>query len=328
MSRFEPIRVLNTKYAYALGVIRAHEVKLISKKRFEELLTSEDVNEFITALYETDYGQYLRNVGKYQFEDSLQNAKVALYDEIAKLIDDVEVMRMLRAKYDFHNAAVLLKGKIAEENFADRCSPLGSIPVSELEQIFKEEKYGQLPGYLERAVRAGIEAYYSTDRNVQRLSFAVDSVMAETLTSYSENYFLNSYYRLWVDLTNMKIIIRLFFLEKYRQLSSFALLGGGNVYRDKIKKAKIDDVSSLEAIYRGTIYNSLLQWKDSFSVLERECERMLVSYLKSVAFESIGVEPIISYLLIRENEIRNLRIIFIGKMNGVEDNLIKERLII
>jgi V/A-type H+-transporting ATPase subunit C len=303
-------------------------VRLISKKRFEELLTSEDVPELIAALHDTDYAQYLRNIGNAGFEGALQDAKVTLYNDIEKLINDVEIMKTLRAKYDFHNIAVLLKGKIAEQNFADKCSPLGSVPIPILEQIFKEEKYGQLPVYLKKGVEAGIEAYYSTESNPQRLSFAIDSVMAETLTSYSENSFLNNYYRLWVDLTNLKTILRLFFLQKYQELIGFAVLYGGNIGVEDIKKARMENEDSLETIYRGTIYNSLLEWRNSFYILERECENLLISYLKSVAFESIGVEPVISYLLIRKNEIRNLRTLFIGKTNGVEESLIKERLVI
>jgi V/A-type H+-transporting ATPase subunit C len=328
VNRFETVRVLDTKYTYALGVIRAREVRLISKKRFEELLTSEDVPELVAALHDTDYGQYLRNIGDAGFEGALQDAKVALYNDIGKLINEVEIMKTLRAKYDFHNIGVLLKGKIAEQDFSDKCSPLGSIPVSELIQIFNEEKYGQLPAYLKKGVETGIEAYYSNERNPQRLSFAIDSVMAETLTTYSENSFLNKYYRLWVDLTNLKTILRLFFRQKYQELIGFAVLYGGNIGVEAIRKARMENIDSLEIIYRGTIYNYLLQWKDSFSVLERECEDMLISYLKSVAFEAIGVEPVISYLLIRENEIRNLRTVFIGKTSGVGENLIKERLII
>jgi len=328
VNRFETVRVLDTKYTYALGAIRAREVRLISKKRFEELLTSEDVPELIAALHDTDYGQYLRNIGNAGFEGALQDAKVALYNDIEKLINDGEIMKVLRAKYDFHNIAVLLKGKIAEQDFSDKCSPLGSIPVPILEQIFKEEKYSQLPVYLKKGVEAGIEAYYSKEHNPQRLSFAIDSVMAETLTSYSENSFLNNYYRLWVDLTNLKTILRLFFLQKYQELIGFAVLYGGYIGGEAIKKARMENADSLETIYRGTIYNYLLEWKNSFSVLERECENMLISYLKSVAFESIGVEPVISYLLVRENEIRNLRTVFIGKTSGVGENLIKERLII
>ena len=328
MNRFETIRVLDTKYAYALGVIRAREVRLLTKKRFEELLSTESVGELMAALHDTDYGQFFRNISKSQVEEALHTAKIALYNDIGKIIADDEIMEVLRVKYDFHNIAVLLKGKIAEEDFTGKCSSLGSIPVSKLDGIFKEEKYGHLPGYLQQAVKKGIDVYYANEHNPQRLSFAVDSIMAETLTSYIENPFLNKYFKMWVDVTNLKIILRLLFLEKYQELIDFAVLPGGNIEKDTIKKAKIDNADSLEELYRGTIYNSLLQWKDSFSILEKEIERLLISYLSSVAFESIGVEPIIAYLLIKENEIRNLRIIFIGRMNGVSEDLIKERLII
>ncbi len=328
MNRFETIRVLDTKYTYALGVIRAREVKLLTEKRFDELLSSEDVGELMSALHDTDYGEHLRNVGKYEAEQALHAAKIALYYDVEKLIDDFEIMRILRAKYDFHNIKVLLKGKIAEEDFTDKCSSLGSIPVSKLAQIVQEEKYGHLPEYLRVAVEKGINAYYSNDHNPQRLSFTVDSIMADTLTSYTENPFLVKYYKFWVDLTNMKIILRLLFLERYQELIDFAVLPGGNIGEDTIKKAKIENSDFLDDLYRGTIYNSLLEWKDSFSLLEKESEKMLISYLNSVAFEAIGVEPVIVYLFIKENEIRNLRIIFIGKMNGVGEDLIKERLII
>lgn len=328
VNRFETVRVLDTKYTYALGVIRAREVKLLTAKRFEELLSTADVEELMAALHDTDYGQFFRNIKKSEAEQALGESKVALYNDAEKLIGNTEVMGMLRAKYDFHNVKVLLKGKISEEDFTDKCSHLGSVPVSKIHEIFKEEKYSYLPEYLKRAAESGIDVYYSTDHNPQYLSFTVDAIMAETLTSYMENSFLNNYYKMWVDLTNLKIILRLLFLEKYQDLIEFAVLPGGNIGEDKIKKAKIESPDSLEDFYRGTVYSSLLEWKDSFSVLERESEKLLISYLKSVAFESIGVEPVIAYLLLKENEIRNLRVIFIGKMNGVGEDLIKERLII
>ncbi len=328
VNRFETVRVLDTKYTYALGVIRAREVKLLTEKRFEELLSSTDVGELMAALHDTDYGQFFRNIKKSEGEQALEDSKIALYDDLEKLIDNTDVMRILRAKYDFHNVKVLLKGKISEADFSDKCSYLGSVPVSKIQEIFKEEKYSYLPEYLKRAAEVGIDVYYSADHNPQSLSFTVDNIMAETLTSYTENSFLNNYYKMWVDLTNLKIILRLLFLEKYQELIGFAVLPGGNIGADKIKKAKIESPDSLEDFYRGTVYNFLLEWKDSFSLLERQSEKLLVSYLKSVAFEAIGVEPVIAYLLLKENELRNLRIIFIGKMNGVGEDLIKERLII
>ena len=328
VNRFKTVRVLDTKYTYALGVIRAREVKLLTEKRLEELLSSADVGELMAALHDTNYGPFFRNIKKSEAEKALGESKIALYDDLEKLIDNFEIMRVLRAKYDFHNVKVLLKGKISEEDFSDKCSPLSSVPVSKIIEVFKEEKYSYLPEYLRKAVELGISVYYSKDHNPQLLSFTVDAVMAETMTSYSENSFLSNYYRLWIDLVNLKIILRLLFLEKYQELIEFAVLPGGNIGQERIKNARIENPDSLEDFYRGTIYSPLLQWKDSFSVLERESEKLLVSYLKSVAFEAIGVEPVIAYLLLKENEIRNLRVIFVGKVSGVSEDLIKERLII
>lgn len=328
VNRFKTVRVLDTKYTYALGVIRAREVKLLTEKRFEELLSSADTEELMSALHDTSYGQFFRNINRSEAEKALGESKIALYNDLEKLIDNFDIMSVLRAKYDFHNVKVLLKGKISEEDFSDKCSSLSSIPVSKMVEVFKEEKYSYFPLYLRKAIESGISTYYSKDHNPQALSFAVDAIMAETLTSYTENSFLNDYYKLWVDLTNLKIILRLLFLEKYQELIEFAVLPGGNIGKERIKNAKIENSDSLEDFYGGTIYSSLLQWKDSFSVLERESEKLLISYLNSVAFESIGVEPVISYLLLKENEIRNLRVIFIGKINGVGEDLIKERLII
>jgi len=328
VNRFETVRVLDTKYTYALGVIRAREVKLLTGKRFEELLSTADVEELMAALHDTDYGQFFRNIKESEAGQALGEAKVALYNDIEKLIDNSEVMSILRAKYDFHNVKVLLKGKISEEDFSDKCSSLGSVTVSKMVEIFKEEKYSYLPEYLKKAVESGIDVYYSTNHNPQYLSFTVDAIMAAKLTSYMENSFLNNYYKLWVDLTNLKIMLRLLLLEKYEELISLAVLPGGNIGEDKIKKIKIENPDSVEDFYRGTVYSSLLEWKDSFSVLERESEKLLIFYLKAVAFESIGVEPVVAYLLLKENEIRNLRVIFIGKMNGVGEDLIRDRLII
>ena len=244
VNRFKTVRVLDTKYTYALGVIKAREVKLLTKKKLEELLSSADVVELMAALYDTIYGQFFRNIRKSEAEKALGESKIALYDDLEKLIDNFDIMSILRAKYDFHNVKVLLKGKISEEDFSDRCSALGSIPVSKMVEVFKEEKYSYLPLYLRKAVENGISVYYSKDHNPQLLSFAVDAIMAETLTTYTENSFLNDYYKLWIDLTNLKIILRLLFLEKYQELIGFAVLPGGNIGEDKILKARIENPDS------------------------------------------------------------------------------------
>lgn len=328
MNKFKKVKVLDTTYTYPLGVIRSREVKLLTGKDYEELISSRDENELLTALHDTLYGKFLRNMDAGEFEEGLRNARVSLYNEMEKFIDHPELMEKIRADFDFLNITILLKGSIAEEDYTEYCSPLGTIPVERLNPIFKEEKYEKLPEHLHRAVQEGIEAYYSSDHNPQMLNFAIDRVMTEFITLEVDNDFLQEYYKIKVDCTNMKTILRLFFLERYEELIEKAILPGGKIRREEIISQNFENPDSIVDFYHRTIYEPLIQWKDSFAVLDREIEKFLLSFLRSVAFESIGVEPIIAYLFKRDNEIRNIRLIFIGKINGVQEDVIKERLVV
>lgn len=330
MNRFPKVRTLDTNYAYAAGVVSAKETKLFDSKHLEQLISSKDGRELIAALHDSDYGHFFRQLDSpHRFEETLEDARIELYNEIQDLIDNSELLNVLRARFDFHNITVLLKGKIAEEEFLPYCSRMGTIPLDRLASIFEEERYNRLPDYLKKATEQGIEAYYAHHHNPQLLNIRIDSAMADFLTSNEESDYLRSYYRVWVDVTNLKTILRLFFLNRYKELAEYALLSGGFIASEKILSWKLQEsVESLEGFYRGSIYADLLKYRASFSELEKACEHLLLLYIKSVAYESIGVEPIICYLFLKENEIRNLRLIFIGKINGVKDEEIKERLII
>lgn len=52
----------------------------------------------------------------------------------------------------------------------------------------------------------------------------------------------------------------------------------------------------------------------------------MTNYLKKAKLISFGPEPIIAYIFAKENEIKAVRIILTGKKNGVDPDIIKERL--
>jgi V/A-type H+-transporting ATPase subunit C len=329
LNKFEKIRVIDTRYSYQIGVIKAKETRLFDRKRFEQFISSEDAKELVSALHDTDYGEYFRSIENYfQYEEALLNARIDLYKEIENFINNEELINVLRSQFDFHNITVLLKGKIADMDFSSFCLPLGTIPINELESIFKEESYDRLPIYLQETVREGIEAYFTHNHDIQLLNLCIDSKMAEYLTTFTKNDFLIGYYKRWIDVTNLKTILRLFFLERYNELIQFALLPGGYIAKEEIIEKKLEGVESLDDIYHSSIYRGLLEHRESFSLVEQSALLLLLSYIRSVAYESIGVEAVISYFLIKENEIRNLRLIFTGKVNNVEDIILKDKLIL
>jgi V/A-type H+-transporting ATPase subunit C len=51
-----------------------------------------------------------------------------------------------------------------------------------------------------------------------------------------------------------------------------------------------------------------------------------VEYLNRAKYIPFGPEPLVAYVLGRENEVKSLRIILAGKVNGLSDQEIGERL--
>jgi len=48
--------------------------------------------------------------------------------------------------------------------------------------------------------------------------------------------------------------------------------------------------------------------------------------MKDAKYVSFGPEPVIAYIFAKENEIKLIRIIMVGKINGIDGEVIRERL--
>lgn len=65
--------------------------------------------------------------------------------------------------------------------------------------------------------------------------------------------------------------------------------------------------------------------KISKSVFECWCDNKIVEDIKSQKYDSFSIGPIIAYVIARENEIKTVKIILSGKINGFDNEFIKER---
>jgi len=64
----------------------------------------------------------------------------------------------------------------------------------------------------------------------------------------------------------------------------------------------------------------------SLTKLEKLSDNYIMNYVKKSRFVTFGVEPLIGYLVAKESEIRNVRIVMVGKINGISPEIIRERL--
>ena len=59
--------------------------------------------------------------------------------------------------------------------------------------------------------------------------------------------------------------------------------------------------------------------------MEKILDEYLMGFIKS-RYIAMGVEPVIAWLFYKEAEIRNVRLILTGKINGISHKIIRERL--
>ncbi|MCK5173245.1 MAG: V-type ATPase subunit, partial [Planctomycetes bacterium] len=78
-----------------------------------------------------------------------------------------------------------------------------------------------------------------------------------------------------------------------------------------------------DVLERGVSY---LSREKSFLHVEKECEDHLVGFLKTTRSITAGPQPVIAYLLMKENEIRTVRMLLTAKKNGLDTKIILDRL--
>ena len=61
-------------------------------------------------------------------------------------------------------------------------------------------------------------------------------------------------------------------------------------------------------------------------VLYKYAWHFIMSYIKDAKYKSLTMEPMVAYIYARETEVKTVRIIMSGKINGIEADIIKERL--
>jgi V/A-type H+-transporting ATPase subunit C len=194
--------------------------------------------------------------------------------------------------------------------------------------------------YLIRAAEAAV-ADYRAHEGPEELDQAVDRVYQEYLVALagsSGTAFLRGWVARWADLTNLRTFLR--FALAGREATSLrrALLDGGLMGLDHLERAyrgasgpaeRLKTVLTLPeaAPYRQVVEEGLrlFEAEGLLHGFERASEAFLLEYLRQAKHETTGFAPVWAYLMAKEQEVRLLRLILVGKSAGVSPAELRER---
>jgi V/A-type H+-transporting ATPase subunit C len=311
--------VIGSKYAYSFGRVKALEAALVDKAQFKRMAEAPTAAEAAKILSETAYAD-LEGADIPTIENVLQEELRKVYDLAQHISPKKEITDLLQMRYDFHNAKALLKAEVASREPA-YLIPLGIVEIEKLKKGFKE-RIKDLPAPLAQAVEKARLRYEETN-DTQVIDFVIDSEYVRSLLEHSQGYpFLKEFFQMKIDLENIRNFVR---CQRFNVDFAKVYLEGGTVDLKTFETLQGESVESLtHAVqtrnYSHVVEEGLKDYEEThrLTLYEKLTEDFLIEHLKRAKMVTLGIEPLLGYILAKEREIKQIRLILLGKLKGVD----------
>lgn len=322
----------DTIYSNAVGRVRVLERNLLDKLLIEKMLAAPSVEDAVRVLAEIGYKTKEDIQG---YEELLEKELELTYFELKRISPEPKIIELFMLKADYHNLKVALKSEFSETSNKHLYLEWGTIPVIRLETALSDRSFKDLPKIMADCISEVLDVYGRTS-DTQATDIIIDSACFSNMKALAgeiDSTFLNELLEIEADFTNIKLLLRTKMMEKPLDFLMRAIISGGRINKTLISEMfekTLDEI--LKNIFRLKYDDSIEKGVESFietgtlTELEKLMDDYIIRYLKKYKYVAMGIQPLIGYLKAREYEIRNARIIIVGKANSIDGDVIRERL--
>jgi len=323
------------RYAYASGRIRALEMTLLGKQRLDRIAEAATLDEVMRKLSDTAYAPHLDEIEESGYQVFLKNEERRLLDLVDSLSLDREVSDILRLRHDFHNLKVALREKVSGRDLGDLYLDFGRFDTDEIAGPVKNETPDRLPDVFVAVAKRALEDYGASGDPGQA-DILIDKAMFTHFLAVAGGYggpFIKSIVRTWIDLANIRTFMRARYLGlEARELPALLIEGGLVKPSDfsEVYQFTLDEILGRFEFspYRRVVEagGAAAEKSGSFAPLEREIDNVVISFLRITRYFTFGLEVVLAYALIKQIEIKGLRLVLAAKDGGTAPAFIKERI--
>lgn len=328
--------VNETLFAYAVGRIRALETRLLDKGKLERMVEASSEDEALKVLGETDYASLVAELSSvHDFEKILQEEIKRAFSLFQKISPQPYLTDLMFMKYDVHNLKVLLKANYLKEPNDEILFPVGTIQIDKLRVLVAEENFWDLPAALRKAADQILEEFI-----ISRDPQVIDLLLDQTLYDYlitaareARSTILEGLFIREADLVNLKTFIRVKRMGRSKEFFKKAFLPQGRLTADlflNLLEEPLEFLADRLAMsdYAAVVNEGIREWQEKGTItrLEKLSDDFITDYLQQGKRTPFGLEPLIGYLYAKEIEVKNIRMILVGKINGLPIEAIRERL--
>lgn len=322
-------------FIQAVTRTRVLEKRLLSSAKIDRMIEAKDIGEVFKTLNETDYSSAVAEITRDEdYENILSHELKRVYKLMREVTKDQVVVDLMALKYDYHNLKVLVKERKLNKDLSNLYIPIGSTDFQKIKDGFLEGNFKDIQPEFREAIEAVVKDFEIT-KDPQRIDMIFDKFYIEHLykmaVAADVELFIN-YVKDMIDFINIKSSIRLKRQGKDMSFFEDVLLPNGNIDKDIILFTLNDSIENMINRFKNyRISPGLIKGLESYkttnrlSDLEKYMDNYLVDINKPSKYVNFGPEPIFSYIVAKEAEIKALRIIMVSKLNKLSPDATRER---
>ncbi|HOD93828.1 MAG TPA: V-type ATPase subunit [Clostridia bacterium] len=307
-----------TRYAYSVGRVRVAENYMMDEMKLLRLVDAPDIKEAIRILAECRYKE------DEDYMVMLKNEQKSLYSYIRSIIPDKKVFDAFFFKFDIHNLKVLLKSEFLKKPYHEIALDMGVFKFDELKEFLRNRDFSKLPQIIGNATQESIEEFLKTN-DPQLIDLILDNAyytFFNDIISRTHDTFLKEFMMIQTDLINLKAFIRIRKIFRKESFLDYAIIQKGSIGKENYHRLYEADDQTLYDFLKKTRYSAIFEKGN----IEKNCDDYMTDFLRSNRYDPLGISPVVGYMLGKETEIKNARIVMIGKANKISKEKTKERL--
>ena len=316
---------MSEQYIYQVARLRSLETQLFSDGTINQLLACPDHESCMRFLSEKGWGAG----GEGETADSMlereEEKTSALMTELKVSPEAFEVLELPKL---FQNLKAAVKetvsGPVTGEVYYEDTKP----GAGEIRAIAAAGEWDRLPANMKGCAVEAHETLMHTGDG-QMCDVIIDRACLDAIAKAgkaSKNDVIRDYAEATVAVADIKIAARSARTGKSADFMDRAIAECRTLNKPELVRAASGGVPALYDYLKGTIYSEGADaLSESPSAFERWCDNKLIETVKPQKYNSFTVGPIIAYYIARQNEIKMVRIILSGKLNGLSEESIRER---
>lgn len=337
------MNLTSTHYAFTTAYLRGKEARGVVSDHIDGMLQrSVTTQDALDVIKDTDIGEYLLETTSGGIKD-IDDIDECLWGHLGNCIERLrrfeipsDMMHMLDAyirKYDVLNIKTALRmvlmdktssfvplGYIHDEGYLEEFSNVKS--MDEISEILEKCNLDDYTNIIKEIKEKDKRSTFESEHN---LDFFYYREMSTALQNMSDGSVLTKALGIMIDLVNLQGVFRSVIGEKTLSIGDY-VLGGGHVFTDNVIKELLSlKMTEIIARLDNSEYYQMAQEiskgfaKDgSITIIDKIMEKHKIRLLRELLSpRTMSPCNLLWYLVLKELEIRNMRLIFKALIDGI-----------